>query len=683
MKKISVIILFVASLFAFSYTLNAQSMLSDINKADEMYKDEQFAQSLFIYKNIDGADNRVTKRITEIEDKLKDVTFANDQFQKCIISGNTALKNQQYEVAYICFNAALLIKPDANFPKTKLRDISKYISDPNVDKRFNQLIATADKYFEQKDFENAAKSYKEALIIKPNDPHASKQLVDIDDIRLKRNAVKKEYDDDIYYADGFFKNSDYEQAKTYYQKALGLLPDESYPKQKLNEILSIQSNAAELAASYKNAVDSGNIAFNALSYDTAKMYFSKALTYKPDDEYPQTMIHKINDLQSKKNAKENEIASIRQNISDNISAEQYNTAQSFIQKGLSLKPNDSAFIAQKTQVDSIMAKRDMDETNYENFVSMGKESYAKKDYENASRYYDKALEIKSNEKIAALKNKADSMNNVFIAAKEKIKQKVNAKIQDIKEELKEDEQTSQNGASKQSQGTKKLSDNKLSGNKTGTENIKSKAEENKANKELAAAEEAKKQKAVENAVHDEVQNKLSNSEQSAAYTKQYGEAMLFYNKKLYNKALYGFKSAVVLVPNDPKSLQYIDSINNILSSHVTVELVKAPVAVAAGSKQSFNFNKLSPISKKNCYLKLVVKSTDDKSPKVYVNLFKVNEKKSGFILKDITANTEDNDIYVRLSDIMVWMREDINRIDIMSEAGSISVMKMDIIVIDK
>ena len=126
----------------------AQTMLTDVNKADELYKDDKFAESLFIYNSIDNPDGRISKRIEEIQKKLSDETFANDQFQKCILDGNNANKNLNYELAYICFNAALLIKPDANFPKTKLRDLSQFITDPNVDNRFDNLIATADKYYE-------------------------------------------------------------------------------------------------------------------------------------------------------------------------------------------------------------------------------------------------------------------------------------------------------------------------------------------------------------------------------------------------------------------------------------------------------------------------------------------------------------------------------------------------------
>ena len=666
MKKLLIIILAITT----GLSVYAQTMLTDVNKADELYKDDKFAESLFIYNSIDNPDGRISKRIEEIQKKLSDETFANDQFQKCILDGNNANKNQNYELAYICFNAALLIKPDANFPKTKLRDLSQFITDPNVDKRFDNLIATADKYYESQNYEMAKKTYKDALVIKPGDAHSSNRIVEIDDIMVKKNASQKEYDDNIFYADRFMANNDLEQAKVYYQKALELQPNEAYPKDKLNEILKTQTDAAQLETSYLTAINKGDSAFTQHAYDTAKEFFSEALTYKPTEEYPRTMINKINNAIDTQNAKANEIATIRTNISETIAAKQFVTAQSHIQKGLALLPQDSLFLSQKAMVDSILTQRQIDDMNFDNFVDMAKDAYASKDYENASRYYSMALDIKPDENVASKKHRADSLYQL----------KLDREATKLAAADKKAETQKNNEKTKTVQDNSKDKPQEIS---AANEEQKKAANETKGTDQQPATEQKTQNKTADadRKPHEEPQNKISPTNQSDAYTKLLNESQLSYSKGQYDKALAGYASILKTYKDDPTAQQSINEITTLLNNNVVRQLVTAPVTITAGSKQNFDFEKLLPKDRKNNYLKIIIKSTDDKTPKIYVNLYKFNAKKSGFLLKDVNANAGNEALYISLSVIPSWMREDISRIEIVTENGDVNIVEMSIIAV--
>lgn len=671
MKKLLFIFLFFYSIIA-----NSQSLLTDINKADEMYKSENFAQALFIYKNLDAPDDKISKRIDEIEGKLLDTDFANDQFQKCILNGNSALKSSEHELAYICFNAALLIKPDANFPKTKLRDLSKFVSDPNVDKRFNKLIADADNYYDNQDYERAKSVYREALVVNPNDTHASNRIVEIDELILKKNSVKKEYDDNIFYADRFFANGDIDQAKEYYQKALDLLPNESYPKQKINDILKLQTDAMALEEAYNKAINDGDSAFNAQSYELAIELFTEALTIKPNSEYPQSMINKSNHILEQVNSKENEIAAIMTSVDEYIAANQYITAQSQIQKGLSLLPNDSALIAKKSFVDSVIAQQQVNDINFDNFVSMASEAFSDKDYETASRYYSKALEIKNNEDILKKLSVSDSLLSI-----QKAKDSPTEPTQQDSSLADNDDKTD-NDKPQDNKEVAKPTDEQLAENKLAGEDVPQPKTEPE-NKDVAENkdETAPVNNSNDGALSQEMQDRLDMAGQSEAYKKMMAESKLLFDKKLYDKALSSFEEILEISPNDPAVMQYINDINSIFAENVAVKLVTAPTSIAAGAKQSFDYTRILPKDKRNCYLKVVIHKTDETTPKAYVNFYKINAKKSGFVIKDINALSESKPIYVRLSDIPAWMREDINRIEIISEAGTISIDEMSIIVV--
>ena len=101
------------------------------------------------------------------------------------------------------------------------------------------------------------------------------------------------YQSAITKADGAFNSKDYASAKTAYSDALGIKPNEAYPKTKLTEINKLIADAGkqkELDVKYQAAITKGDGAFSSKDYAAAKTAYTEASGIKPNEVYPKTKI---------------------------------------------------------------------------------------------------------------------------------------------------------------------------------------------------------------------------------------------------------------------------------------------------------------------------------------------------------------------------------------------------------
>jgi tetratricopeptide (TPR) repeat protein len=105
----------------------------------------------------------------------------------------------------------------------------------------------------------------------------------------------KEYNKTITEADGLFKEDDFSGALKLYKKAAGIKPEESYPVQKINEIGEIQRQIAEQEAedNYYREIEQADNYFDEENYESALTSYTRALSYKPGEQYPLDRIVEI------------------------------------------------------------------------------------------------------------------------------------------------------------------------------------------------------------------------------------------------------------------------------------------------------------------------------------------------------------------------------------------------------
>ncbi|MFO7658379.1 MAG: SpaA isopeptide-forming pilin-related protein, partial [Bacteroidales bacterium] len=192
-------------------------------------------------------------------------------------------------------------KPDEQYPLQRIQEIDRQIfadkakEQQKIQENYQNAVNTGNTLLTQKQHQRAKEAFQQALAIKPGDVFAQNKINETDNLLRQEQAQqtalqakKTQYDGIITNADKFFASKDFTAAKSEYLKATQVLPDEQYPKQRVQEIdrlstLAEAEKQRELEAKFMAAFNTGNNYMTQKSYTNAISSFEEALTYKPGD----------------------------------------------------------------------------------------------------------------------------------------------------------------------------------------------------------------------------------------------------------------------------------------------------------------------------------------------------------------------------------------------------------------
>ncbi|MDA9715010.1 hypothetical protein N9V04_01280, partial [Bacteroidota bacterium] len=130
-----------------------------------------------------------------------------------------------------------------------------------LDRQYTNLVKTADHQLKNLSYENAKTTYNEALKLKPDEQYPKDQIAAIDqklqDIQAENdrlNKQKKDYDDQIVIADKLYNEEKWQESIEAYKKAQEIKPDEVYPKQRMDEIKMKLQHLAAVENDKENAI---------------------------------------------------------------------------------------------------------------------------------------------------------------------------------------------------------------------------------------------------------------------------------------------------------------------------------------------------------------------------------------------------------------------------------------------
>jgi tetratricopeptide (TPR) repeat protein len=139
--------------------------------------------------------------------------------------------------------------------------------------------------------------YQEALKFKAADKYA---LGKVDDCRkmIDSNITAErmnEYNSFVKQADDDLKAKKFSSARFYYGKASEILSWENYPREQLKvvekAISLLDVNGVE--GQYFEAVKKAEEAVTLKNYAIARFYFQKAISLKPDEDYPKEQLKRL------------------------------------------------------------------------------------------------------------------------------------------------------------------------------------------------------------------------------------------------------------------------------------------------------------------------------------------------------------------------------------------------------
>lgn len=450
--------------------------LSDYSKAMQLKKNEQYpkaqikriedysakvkvAEKQFASKELDNAmasynaalvlkpnDALATAKLAEIKKALDEQKQLEERqkaeqlmYANAIAAADQLFNSANYTESIQKYREASGIKPSESYPTKRIKEIETILDgiakeNARKEKEFQTLIARADKSFTAKEYPNATADYQKALEFKPENEYALSQIRKIEDIvkenkRLEEERLKQleenkrleaerqrllaekqnaEFAAAMANGDKAFQASDFELAKSIYQSALTIKPNDPEAKKKLSDSEARQAQLVRMSQAYSKAIDEANQRLTAKQYTEAKEKYQEALQYKADAEYPKTQITKIDELLARQLAE----AKLQKDYNDAVtSAEQFfrnkelRKAKETFMVAYNLIPSESLPPQRIKEIDALLAAqadRELEAQRtleaYKKVIERADRSFGNKDYSSAKLIYNEALLVKSDEK---------------------------------------------------------------------------------------------------------------------------------------------------------------------------------------------------------------------------------------------------------------------------------------------
>ncbi|MCF8302349.1 MAG: tetratricopeptide repeat protein [Bacteroidales bacterium] len=734
------------------FAQNNQSGNSDeyeklIEQADDLLQDKQYGEALELYQNalsMDAGNNYAAKMI----DSVNRIIESRKTFEKVMTQAAEHHRNKNYKKAKDLYEKAIKLNPDAEFPKYKLEQIREVYTDPEELAAYNNAIEKADNYFDNGKFEKAITKYEEAAGIMPDKSYAG-EMIAKSKIRLKEyKKIKARYDSLINQADRLYANDKLENAKSVYQQALDLRIENAYPEKRISTIDSITTAREARDQAYKEALQRADSLYVDQRFAEAKTAYQEALKIKPEERYPGNMLSRIDEkiLEMKdrgrkyeeaitdaddllasgkledalimykkaKNLKPSEeypkqkIASINEQL-DAIAAKEnkydslvsegdeaytanaYKDAKGFYSQALELKPQQTHPQDRLTVIDSILTARQVKAENYEDAIAAADQLFNEKSYEKAKANYRAALGIKP--EATYPQQKIDEIDKLQKELAEKQK-KYNNLITEADKLFEAEQYDQAKEIYKTASGV--LPDNTYPEEKAAAiDSIFKARKERQANFEEALAKadqyyeaenytdaREKYEEALEyKPGNQHAQKRFNNADaiikerqraKQEAYDKAIANADRLYQMRVYDKAMEAFRKAQSIKSGESYPGTMIDKIKESLDSQSVLDLVEQNMVIEDATEKKLSFEPLAASLRNNNFIRLKLKKTGDSNPKLFINYGKGDRKNGGVVINNID-NDQTDDYIINLSEQDRWFRLENNWISLYPEGGDVEI----------
>lgn len=379
----------------------AKEYAAAIKIADKAFADEDWEKAEQEYlraEKLDPLETYPSFQLAELKSKLIGLRETNKNYDLAIGKADEAYAAKDYQIAISLYKKASGYKPNEEYPQTKVSEIQALLANAaKADQSYLAAIEKGDKALQSNDLEGAKSAFEEATKVKPEEEYPKNKIAEINDILQKKQAKEQEYANIIKSGDDAFNIQKFEEAKGAYQKAADLKPTEKYPQDQISKIDGLLAAAAKTAQEYLTEIEKADQAFGSKDYTTAKASYLAASKIKPSEEYPKNKVNEIDQLLAQQQAAEKEYAD-KIKLADNaLSAEKYEEAKSAFQEALKIKPAEAYPKEKLSEIDGIISQLAENAAKYDSAIKKGDQAYAEKDFVAAKSAYQEALSIQPKE----------------------------------------------------------------------------------------------------------------------------------------------------------------------------------------------------------------------------------------------------------------------------------------------
>ena len=356
-------------------------------------------------------DQEATQRIADTKKMMQDI-LNQMTFDRLIAEADKAYKKEEYSAALSNYEEAMALFPDDPRTKKRVEEIRQILY---AQQSLESYISQADKQFDAQKYADAKSLYERALELDSKNKHVSDRIEEINQIMVGME-LDAQYNEVIATADDFLENKNYENARSRYNQALQLKPRESYPKDKIGEIENILAGIAKTNADYQAAISRADRYYQDEKYVDAKATFTEAGSIKPNETYPAEMIGKIDGLiaeqerlaQEAAEAEAAHLAAIQAEKDKNYAAaiakadnlfneENYENSRTEYRVALDIKPEEVYPQQRIDEIGNILAQLSATQAAYEAAITKGDREFNREGWDEAIVAYNEAKQAKADE----------------------------------------------------------------------------------------------------------------------------------------------------------------------------------------------------------------------------------------------------------------------------------------------
>ncbi len=375
-------------------SINYEKLILD---ADRFFNNRNYQSAKYKYQealNINQNEEYPKNRIKEIDNIIASINSIQQAYDEAIRRGDEFYAQFDYENALPYYKKALEIKPFESYPANKIKDINEQLSLIKINNELYKVTITeADKQFTDKIYDRAKTLYIQALIVKPEETYPKKKINEINDILKQLQISQQSYDKIIRNADLLFNDKQYFSAKTFYKQATDIEPEKSWPKERIATIDKILNDDLSEMESYWKLIEEADNYFDLQDYNKARGSYMQASVVKPDDSYPRERVQQINDILSSKQSVQDSYLKLIVAADMAFSSKDYVKAKELFQKALEIIPGQKYPKEGIEKIDGIIKGFEINKKAYNMTVLSADDLYDQKKYKEARELYVKAREL--------------------------------------------------------------------------------------------------------------------------------------------------------------------------------------------------------------------------------------------------------------------------------------------------
>ena len=317
------------------------------------------------------------------------------EYEKIILRAEQYFDQKNYKQARIEYENAIRINPESSYPKLKLNQIRELSPDPDEGRRYNSFITEANRLMGLREYTKAREQYFWANVIKPEESLPVQKMKEIDATLVELSRKKELYNRSIKTADSLFKLELFQDAQTEYLYASGLLPDEPYARNRINEINSRFDQARKQQSNYEKHIENADQLYMLQDYEAALQAYNEAIKIKPDERYPQNMIGRITSMGAEQRSIETVYGQVIENADRLFNEAEYDASRTGYEHALRLKPEETYPAERIAEIERRIEDLAKSEADYISILENALHHYENQEYAKALTQYRNAEKIKA------------------------------------------------------------------------------------------------------------------------------------------------------------------------------------------------------------------------------------------------------------------------------------------------